>query len=320
MRKSKKILSVTLALIMVLGVMVVGIPTMTAGAAGGAAPVSLKSTAYNSSATVTIGWQKGSGGATGYQIAKKKLGDKSYSYIYVGGGNTKSYNDRSVVCGTIYYYQVRSVYKVGKNTNYGAWSNSKTITTLYRPTVTSMNYINYNLNINWNSIKGVSHYRLAFKRTTDKAWNYRDVKSRYYNVPNPTYGATYVVQVCPMNGSIAGQWSAAKSAVITIGNDKPEMQYCWGEGDFNYIIMKWTFPGSCEGFIVYYKKAQDSRWSTINITSDDSKIDTFNYDTYIDDVENETTYYIQLRAYDKYGHYSKYSNVIDCYVDIRNWA
>ena len=117
MQKSKKILSVTLALIMVLGVMVVGVPTMTAGAAGGAAPVSLKSTAYNSNATVTIGWQKGSGGATGYQIAKKKLGDKSYSYIYVGG-NTKSYNDKSVVCGTIYYYQVRSVYKVGKNTNY----------------------------------------------------------------------------------------------------------------------------------------------------------------------------------------------------------
>ena len=106
----KKILSVTLALIMILGVMVVGIPTMTAGAAGGAAPVSLKSTAYNSNATVTIGWQKGSGGATGYQIAKKKLGDKSYSYFYVGGGNTKSYNDKSVVGGTIYYYQVRTVY------------------------------------------------------------------------------------------------------------------------------------------------------------------------------------------------------------------
>ena len=51
----KKIISITLALIMILGVMAAGVPTMTAGAAGKAASVSLKSTAYNSNATVTIG-------------------------------------------------------------------------------------------------------------------------------------------------------------------------------------------------------------------------------------------------------------------------
>ena len=77
----KKIISITLALIMVLGVMVAGVPKMTASAAGKAASVSLKSTAYNSNATVTIGWQKGSGGATGFQIAKKKLGDKKYKIM-----------------------------------------------------------------------------------------------------------------------------------------------------------------------------------------------------------------------------------------------
>lgn len=320
MRKSKKILSVTLALIMVLGVMVIGVPTMTAGAAGGAASVSLKSTAYNSNATVTIGWQKGSGGATGFQIAKKKLGDKSYSYFYVGGGNTKSYNDKSVVCGTIYYYQVRTVYKVGKNTNYGAWSNSKTITTLYRPTITSMNYISYNLNINWNSIKGVSHYRLAFKRTTDKAWNYRDVKNRYYNVKNPTYGATYVVQVCPMNGSIAGQWSAAKSLLITIGNIKPQITHTVGDNIYNRIIIEWSFPMECPTFFLYYKKAQDSSWTSEKWYtsgaggdySESNNISTFNCGCRISDAEEGTTYYIQLRVCDKYGHYSNYSSVSTC--------
>ena len=216
MRKSKKFIAVVLALIIALSTLAVGASTITVSAAS-VAPVSLKSTAYNSNATVTIGWQKGSGGATGYQIAKKKLGDKSYTYIYVGGGNTQSYNDKSVVCGTIYYYQVRTVNKVGKTASYSSWSNCKTITTLYRPTVTSLNYLNNNmLNINWNKIKGVSHYKLAFKRTTDKAWNYREVKNTYYNVNNPTVGATYTIQVCPMNGSIAGQWSLVNSIIIVV--------------------------------------------------------------------------------------------------------
>ena len=84
----------------------------------------------------------------------------------------KSYNDKNIVSGTIYYYQVRTVNKVGKTAYYSSWSNTKSIlTTLYKPsTVTSLNYINNNtLNINWNSIKGVSHYRSAFKRLSDKA-------------------------------------------------------------------------------------------------------------------------------------------------------
>lgn len=308
MRKSKKILSVTLALIMVLGVMVIGVPTMTAGAAGGAASVSLKSTAYNSNATVTIGWQKGSGGATGFQIAKKKLGDKSYSYFYVGGGNTKSYNDKSVVCGTIYYYQVRTVYKVGKNTNYGAWSNSKTITTLYRPTITSMNYISYNLNINWNSIKGVSHYRLAFKRTTDKAWNYRDVKNTYFNVSNPTKGTTYTIQVCPMNGTIAGQWSLVKSIDIAPPIEKPVIKNISYNNNTGIAKVEWTNTDDCDGYIVYYKSVMGDNWSSSNVGDRES---------FSVKAEPGNTYYFQLRAY-KQGEYSPYSNVSKYYVRDEN--
>ena len=312
MQKSKKILSVTLALIMVLGVMVVGVPTMTAGAAGGAAPVSLKSTAYNSNATVTIGWQKGSGGATGYQIAKKKLGDKSYSYIYVGGGNTKSYNDKSVVCGTIYYYQVRTVNKVGKNTNYSAWSNSKTITTLYRPTITSLNYLKNNLlNINWNKIKGVSHYKVAFKRTTDSAWNYREVKTNYYNVPNPTKGAKYVIQVCPMNGKIAGQWSAVNSKVIGINLFKPTITSVGIDEEWeNYLVVDWYFPICCDGCEVYYKKATGDSWSVINCPGDLDNGSEEYLDIEFLDLEPGNTYYFQVRAFDQTYSFSKYSNVV----------
>ena len=210
MRKSKKILSVTLALIIALSTLIVGTSAITVNAAT-PSKVTLVSTAYNTNATVTLGWTAASG-ANGYQIAKKRITDKGYTYLTATG---TSYNDKKVITGTIYYYQVRAFYKSGKNITYGAWSNSKSITTLYRPTVTSLNYLNNNLlNINWNKILGVSHYKLAFKRTIDKAWNYRNVKNTYFNVSNPTKGTTYTIQVCPMNGTIAGQWSLVKSITI----------------------------------------------------------------------------------------------------------
>ena len=307
----KKIISITLALIMVLGVMVAGVPTMTASAAGKAASVSLKSTAYNSNATVTIGWQKGSGGATGFQIAKKKLGDKKYSYIYVGGGNTKAYNDKNIVSGTIYYYQVRTVNKVGKTAYYSSWSNTKSITTLYKPTVTSLNYINNNtLNINWNKIKGASQYRLAFKRLSDKAWNYRDVKNRYYNVPYPTMQETYAVQVRPMNGNIGGQWSEVRYIIIGRAYVKPIIEAASQDTKNNkYSSVIWSYPFECEKYYLYVQKAGDGYWSHSIVDDIDGK---YNYNSM--PLSLGSTYYFQVRALDKYGNWSPFSKVYTYYV------
>ena len=316
----KKIISITLALIMVLGVMVAGVPKMTASAAVKAASVSLKSTAYNSNATVTIGWQKGSGGATGFQIAKIKLGDKKYSYIYVGGGNTKSYNDKNIVSGTIYYYQVRTVNKVGKTAYYSSWSNTKSITTLYKPTVTSLNYINNNtLNINWNSIKGVSHYRLAFKRLSDKAWNFRDVKNRYYNVPNPTFGEFYAVQVRPMNGNIAGPWSAVEITIAGAARISPDIEVVSQDTqNIENTSVIWSYPIPCKKFYLYVQKAGDGYWTHSVI--DDKTYDEYNCEYYNKynyksmTLSPGNTYYFQVRALDEYGNWSPFSKVYTYYV------
>ena len=261
----------------------------------------LNSVAYNSNASVTVGWTvspPAKSGVTKYQIAKKKTGDKNYTYLY---SNTNSINDKNVVCGTVYFYQVRPVVVSGKNTYYGPWSNSKSITTLYRPTITSMNYLNNKLlNINWNKIKGVSHYKVAFKRTTDKAWNYREVKTNYYNVPNPTKGATYVAQICPMNGKVAGQWSAAKTK--NIGNlSKPVINSVQYEEIYNNTVeVSWSYDGPAEEFLFYYKRAQDPNW---RCTSTENTSEFLYY------MEAETTYYFQVRARIVDGQYSPYSDV-----------
>ena len=317
MRKSKKILSVTLALIIALSTLIVGTSAITVNAAT-PSKVTLVSTAYNTNATVTLGWTAASG-ASGYQIAKKRITDKGYTYLNVAG---TSYNDKKVIAGTIYYYQVRAFYKSKKTTTYGAWSNTKSITTLYRPTVTGLTYFdNQPLIIDWNRIKGVSHYKLAFKRATDKAWNFRDVKGTCYNVQNPTRGARYYVQVCAMNGKIAGQWSAVNSKMIGSNIYKPTITSVdIADNEDDCIQINWTFPIKCEGCEIYVKKATDDGWSSSRHYRDGFGFDgdgSEELDMYLWGIEPGNTYYFQVRAImDDFINFafSNFSNVYSFYV------
>ena len=318
MKKNKKILSITLALIIALSSLLVGSSGITANAAVKPVKVTLVSTAYNTNATVTLGWAAASG-ASGYQIAKKRITDKGYTYLTATG---TSYNDKKVIAGTIYYYQVRSVYKSGKTTTYGAWSNTKSITTLYRPTVTGLTYFdNQPLIIDWNRIKGVSHYKLAFKRATDKAWNFRDVKGTCYNVQNPTRGARYYVQVCAMNGKIAGQWSAVNNKMIGSNIYKPTITSVdIADCEDDCIQINWTFPIKCDGCEIYVKKATDDGWSSSRHYRDGFDFDgdgSEELDMYLWGIEPGNTYYFQVRAImDDFRNFafSNFSNVYSFYV------
>ena len=129
MKKSKKILSVLLVLVLTLSVMVVGASTISVSALS---RVSVTSISYNKDASVSLTWTKDSS-CTYYQIARKKLGDKGYTYTNVGYFSGQYYNDKKVVSGTIYYYQVRPVNMLGSGKTYGPWSSTKAVTTLYRP-------------------------------------------------------------------------------------------------------------------------------------------------------------------------------------------
>ena len=299
MRKSKKFLAVTLALILAFSVMIVGASTVNAGALS---KITINGVIYNTDASVSIYWSENSS-CSYYQIAKLKLGDKSYTYTDVSYFST-FYNDKNVSSGTIYYYQIRQVRVMNGVTSYGPWSSTKSVTTLYRPTVTSLNDMHTMLNINWNKIKGVSHYRLAFKRLSDKAWNYRNVNSTYYNVPNPTMYETYAVQVCPMNGSIAGQWSQVRYVLIGASYIKPEIKsVSKGVNDYlSSIVWEYTLP--CKEYYLYVQKAGDGYW-TNKLYRDVEGV--YNYGKWR--LEDGNTYYFQVRALDNYGNWSPFSKV-----------
>lgn len=221
----------------------------------------LRSTAYNSNGTVTVGWDSAAG-ANGYAVAKKRPTDKSYTYYYVSG---TSFNDRNVVGGAQYVYQIRPYYSNGKSAAYSDWSNSKTITTLFRPTITNINTNNINLlNINWNAIKGAKGYKVAFKRSYDSAWNYRTTNSRYYNVQNPTRGATYQVQVCAISGNLAGAYSAVSSHTVGPALTKPTLT-----GTTNNVSgnLSWNAVNGATGYQIARKRGDQSSYSYFTTTS-----------------------------------------------------
>lgn len=97
-----------------------------------------------------------------------------------------------------------------------------------------------------------------------------------------------------------GQWSAGKTAnpnqiskpVITSAG-----LAAWYT---DMLIVSWTVQGPAERFVLYYKRAQDSGWSSINTSS---------LSEYIDGFDPNTVYYFQVRAFGMNGEASPYSAV-----------
>ena len=253
----------------------------------------LNSAVYNSNGTITLNWSYARG-ANGYAVAKAKAGTKNYSYKYV---SSTSYTDASVAAGTRYTYQIRPFYSNGKSAAYAQWSNSKSVTALFKPTITNMNSNSSRLNINWNAIKGAKSFKVAFKRTYDSSWNYRTTNSRYFNVQNPTKGATYVVQVCALNGKNSSPYSAAKS--ITIGQTMAAPKLS-GNTNSSRNYLSWNSVNGAKSFQIAKKTTQQSNYTYITTSS------TFYYDY---NFTKGKTYTYQVRAFNG-STYGPWSNVM----------
>ena len=157
----------------------------------------------------TLAWSV-TGGANKYQIAKKRIGDSSYTYYTT---TATSYTDKNVVNANTYCYQVRAMYATEKNgTAYGAWSASKSVPTLVAPTVTLSNKSN-GIRVTWNSIRGAIRYIVYFKKSIDKNWSSAITTNLYYPILNTQRGATYYVQVRPVGATVSQPYSSVKSIV-----------------------------------------------------------------------------------------------------------
>lgn len=253
----------------------------------------LNSAVYNSNGTTTVRWDYASG-ANGYAVARKKAGDKKYKYFYV---SSTYLNDSSVAAGARYTYQVRPFYSNGTSAAYSQWSKSKSVTALYKPTITNMNANYSNLNINWNAIRGAKKFKIAFKRSYDSQWNYRTTGSRYYNVANPTKGAKYYVQVCALNGNYSSPYSDVKTITIAPPLAKPSLT---GNTNSSRNYLSWNSISGAKSYQIAKKTTDQSSYTYYTTSS------TFYYDY---NFTKGKTYTYQVRAFNG-STYGPWSNVM----------
>lgn len=245
-------------------------------------PTRLISTAYNTNASITVGWEPADG-ANGYAIAKKRPTDKGYTYYYTAD---TTFTDTKVQGGTIYYYQIRPYYTNGKSAAYGPWSNTKTLTTLYRPTVNNVNSTVENMNINWNSIFCAESYKIAFMREGDTAWNIRTTTKTYYNIPYPTQGAKYFIQVQPTNGRLAGQWSE----VYTQDVEPLGVPAITGiETTYDKITFNWDAVKEAKAYDIAFRRTVDGEGVWHHKYTSDTTLS-------VNNPTPETTYTVKVRA------------------------
>ena len=201
----------------------------------------ITSLSFNGSAN-TLAWSV-TGGANKYQIAKKKSGDKAYTYYTT---TATSYTDKNIVSANTYYYQVRAMYATEKNgTAYGAWSSTKSVGTLAQTNVSLANKSN-GIRAQWNAVNGATSYAVYFKSAEDAAWSTASTTNTYYPILNVKSGTLYFVQVRPVAGKISGVYSKVKSMTfigrpaVTLSNAIDGVNVSWNsvQGANRYQIAK----------------------------------------------------------------------------------
>ena len=231
---------------------------------------------FNGSSNVCV-WNR-VGGANMYQIAKKKSGDKSFTYYTT---TADSFTDRSVVKACVYCYQVRAVYSAANGkTVYGAWSAVNSVVTLAQTNVSLSNKSN-GIRAQWSAVSGAVRYAIYYKSADDANWKTASTTNTFYPILNVNSGKLYYVQVRPVNGNVSGTYSRLK-AITFIG--RPVVTLSNAAGGIN---LSWNGVNGANKYQIAKKKSGASSYSYY-YTTGPSFFDSA--------VSGSTQYFYQVRA------------------------
>lgn len=208
----------------------------------------------------TLSWNKVNG-ANNYQIARIKKGDSAFTYFTT---NNNNFTEANAIGGTMYTYQVRAMYQTSNSgTAYGAWSSSKSVVTLVKPTVTLYSQSNAVL-AKWNSIRGALKYVVYFKTAAATKWNQAFVTGLSIPITGVKKGTKYFVQVRPVGKYEYGPYSTAKSIVFSpLQNYSVTKTTVTLSNKTNGINATWKPVNGAGKYIVYFKSASAANWSSV---------------------------------------------------------
>lgn len=269
----------------------------------------------------TVNWAR-LRNATGYEIFRSTNPTSGFERIKLEDvGTAVSYNDTSVVPGTVYYYKVR-MYKAIPTGGavYGYDSNVVGVTVPAGTTKITGNVVDgTSITINWTKAAGASGYRvymatekngtytsikylqsgdlLSFKKNglTPGAYYYFKVRAYYRNAAeNKNYYGVYSSAVGARAKPAAVKWDNGASACVSGKN-----------------ILTWNAVANMTGYRIERFTGADLTNPTLDkkLKADDKKyIYTTDKFQYIDeDVQTGVTYTYRIRAYIKVGDANYYS-------------
>ena len=199
-------------------------------------------------------------GANQYQIARKKTGDKAYTYYTT---TETGFAEQNVTAGTTYTYQVRAMYKTEKNgTAYGAWSSSKSVVTIEKPELRLSNK-NNGVRLEWNAAKGAVKYVVYYKKAGDKSWSSTTTANTYYPYLNVTEGQQYYFQLRAIGQNLNGPYSKVQTKVFyNPYKQKPAVALSRGDNSLN---ASWNAIDGATKYIVYYRRNDTAQWSSTQV-------------------------------------------------------
>ncbi|WP_343348961.1 S8 family serine peptidase [Terrisporobacter petrolearius] len=112
-------------------------------------------------------------GSYGYAIYRYNFKEKEYDKIATVKENPKSssvrFTDKNRASGTIYNYRIKVIKKVNNEYYYGAYSKTRVVTKLYKPSVT-LKSSKSNVNMSWKKVNRATKYKIY--RATSKNGKY----------------------------------------------------------------------------------------------------------------------------------------------------
>lgn len=212
-----------------------------------AAPSNLTATGVSPS-QINLSWQDNSNTEEGFKIERSPTGTSDWSQIATVGINVTTYQNTSLVCGTRYYYRVRS-YNGGGNSSY-----TSTASAITAPCTPVLNTIansdsNGSYNVSWGSATGASGYTL--QEATNSGFT--DATTAYSGSGTSTSlteraPGTYYYRVKASNASGDSAWSNTQSVTVIAPPAVPTLNAISNtDGDGGYTV-SWSSASSATSY------------------------------------------------------------------------
>ena len=213
-------------------------------------------TLKNTSNGIRVDWQTSSG-AEKYTVYHKLTPASAWTSVRT---SSNFYTLTDVTPGSNYSVKVQPIYNGSKGLASAVYS--LTYVPQVKPDLTLANKTN-GIRADWNKIDGATKYILYYKKSSDSAWSNREAINNFYTITEITPGEQYTIKVRPVFGSSNGVYSIAYNKVyvpqvkttVTLSNKS------------NGIRADWTAVSGATKYVVSYKKASDSAWTSKETTN-----------------------------------------------------